>query len=173
MRQPGSRRRVDGMQAFLRSGWQTAERAGTGSAGATQTRDGQFPQPAKTAGSRPWLGGSRSARWRHGGSVGPGSLSAASIGGDHGFTAAHIVACHDVLPCGAGGELVRPGGHDRGEQPAPASRPFPLRVSRGRCRSAAPSLQSRHMFWVRCRLPVLHGGDLVRTGPIQRRRSNW
>ena len=43
-------------------------------------------------------------------------------GGDHGLAAAHAVSVHDVLACGAGGELVQPGGHARGEQRAPHPR---------------------------------------------------
>jgi len=61
------------------------------------------------------------------------------------------------------GELVYPGGDGGGDQRRPHPRGVDLLITRGRCRSAAPCLESRKMFsmLVRCRYHCSHATALA------------
>ena len=67
-------------------------------------------------------------------------------GGDHGFAAADAVPVNDVLADGAGGELVQPGGHVRGEQRAPHPGHIDLGVSGPRALAAVSLLPLRGVW---------------------------
>ncbi len=90
-------------------------------------------------------------------------------GGDHGLAAAHPVPVHDVLAGRAGGELVQPGGHARGEQRAPHPRQVDLGISGREVPEGGAELAVAEQVLHRgaVPVPVLRGGR-----PGRRRRSS-
>ena len=74
-------------------------------------------------------------------------------GGDHRLAAADPVAFDELAAEDEAGELAEPGGDCGGDQRGPHPAGLTCSFAEGRCRSAAPCLESRKMFsmLVRCR----------------------